>query len=291
MKLTALMPARNEEWVIGLSLRAALQWVDEVIVLAHACTDKTISICRKADKDRVIVSEDDNSTWDEMTHRQRMLETARKRGATHIAIIDADEVLTANLVPAMRKHVAALTPGTILQLPGYNLRGGVHQYHSTGIWSNRWFSVAFLDTAQLRWSGDRFHHRDPMGMTVRYKKLGPHGMGGMMHLWGADERRLTAKHALYKITERIRWPEKPVQQIDRLYNLAITGQPGDAAASWKYAAVPLDWWRDYRDIIEHLNMAGEPWQEAECQRLIEKHGAETFADLDLFGVVKEAVAA
>ena len=41
MKLICLMPARNEDWIIGLSARAALMWCDELIVMDHASTDRT----------------------------------------------------------------------------------------------------------------------------------------------------------------------------------------------------------------------------------------------------------
>ncbi len=41
MKIVGLLPVRNEEWIIAYTLRALLRWVDEVIVLNHASTDRT----------------------------------------------------------------------------------------------------------------------------------------------------------------------------------------------------------------------------------------------------------
>ena len=108
------------------------------------------------------------------------------------------------------------------------------------------------------------------------------GRGGVLHLWGASERRLKAKHALYKVTEHLRWPTKPVEEIDGYYNQAIyntTSQP------WTYADVPADWLNAYAPWMVHLHLDAEPWQRAEVERLVHLHGFNTFRGLDLFGIV------
>lgn len=109
--------------------------------------------------------------------------------------------------------------------------------------------------------------------------------GGTMHLWGASERRLKAKHAWYKAAETLKWPAKPRAEIDRYYSLAL--RP-DAAPQfdqdWRYAAVPSEWWEAHREAARHLDLNAEPWQEAEARRLVEQHGAERFAGLDLYGL-------
>src|SRR3990167_2593871 len=51
MKLIGLMLARNEDWVIGCSLRAALRWCDAVVVALHACIDETQRIVSQISKE------------------------------------------------------------------------------------------------------------------------------------------------------------------------------------------------------------------------------------------------
>ena len=110
-----------------------------------------------------------------------------------------------------------------------------------------------------------------------------------MHLWGASERQLRAKHALYKITERLRWPDKPIATIEKEYSWAIKGEPGHPSfgtpETWKYNTVPDSWWAPYAHLMKYLDVDAEPWQEAEARRLYAKHGPERFKGLDLFGVV------
>lgn len=283
------MPVRNEAWVLGLSTRVALMWLDELVVLNHASCDRSVDILADIQREhpgRVHLVSVHETTWDEMQHRQFMLELARAKGATHIAIVDADEILTANLVKQVKQWVEMLAGGACLHLPGYNLRGGLNRYHSNGIWGRRWFSTAFRDDPRLHWSGDKFHSREPLGMRLNPTRFIEQGQGGVMHLWGVTERRLRAKSALYKVTERVRWPDKPVATIEEMYNWAIKGQEGHPSygtpATWTYADVPESWWKPYHKLpyVEH----GEPWQEAEVRRLLQVHGREHFRGLDLFGV-------
>lgn len=300
MKLIGLMCVRNEDWILGLSARVALKWCDELVVLLHYSTDRSQGIMRDVyhETKRIHFCHSLDPIWDEMRHRQCMLGVARDRGATHIAIVDADEVVTRNLVEGatLSRLIEGMPRGMALELPGYNLREGgargtgLQRYHANGVWGKRWFTTAFVDDPRLSWSGDKFHSRQPAGVNLKPYRPIEQGDGGVMHLWGSSERRLRAKHALYKITERLRWPDKPVQDIDQMYSWAIHGDPGQPTfgtpATWTFAAVPEAWWKPYERLMaEHLHVDAEPWQQSECVRLIKEHGPRMFAGLDLFDVV------
>lgn len=313
MKIVGMMAVRNEAHEIGLSLRVALMWCDAVVVLDHASTDRTSAIVGevmcKEEPGRVLYIGDGSPSWDEMRHRNRMLGMARSIGGTHFAIIDADEILTGNLlqpfsdttVKPITAYFASLQPSGILQLPGYNLRNGIGQYHSNGVWGKRLFSVGFMDPQErLTWpERETFHHREPSGAALCPYTPCPQGAGGVMHLWGASERRLIAKHALYKVIERLKWTEKNVKSIESEYTLWRPTPPSEdrgdwikwpstwwpaSPANWTFSAVPESWWAPYEDLMKYLDVNEEPWQEAECRRLVAEHGREKFTGLDLFGV-------
>lgn len=305
MKLIGLMPVRNEAWCLGLTLRAALMWCDEVICADHGSTDESRYIMHEVAREtgRVIIRDDREQQWREMEQRQMLLEEARELGATHIAIVDADEIVTGNLhnddPSSLIRHLVECTPqGSCLQLPMYQLRGSLDRYHSNGIWGNRWLSVAFKDDPKLSWSGDKFHDREPRydgGGKLRPYQPIHQGQGGSFHLWGVSERRLAAKHALYKVTERLRFPAKPTVEIERMYNLWRSPEDSavlypaqrDWARPWTFAPVPREWWDPYRsELLDHLDPVdlSEPWQTVEVRRLVAEHSAERFKGLDLFGV-------
>lgn len=293
MRLIGMMPCRNEDWVLGLSARAALLWCDALAILDHASTDRTAEIIdelRIEFPGRVMSFPEPNGEWHEMEQRQALLEFARQFEPTHLAIIDADEVLTGNLLDRMRIAVEAMPRGRMLQLPGYNLRGGLDRYHANGIWGQRWFSVAYADDPRLGWRGDCFHKREPSAPSIALRMMQPFGQqqGGVMHLWGASERRLRAKHAAYKMIETLRWPAKPKTLIERLYSLAFDpAMNRDFAQEWHFADVPAEWWQPYGALRASVELEAVPWQEAMCRELLAEHGSDRFAGLDLLGVCGE----
>lgn len=297
MKLVGLMLARNEEWCLAFTARVALQWCDSLVILNHCSEDRTPEIIYgllDEFQDRIITACENDPVWHEMELRQEMLRLARANGATHIALIDADEFLSANLIPGIRDYVEGLQFNQLLELPGYNLRGSLTRYHSNGIWGNRWFSTAFRDCPEAQWAGDNFHQRAPLRVNWKTWRPIKQGQGGTLHLWGVEERRLRAKHAMYKITERLRWPNKPDEEIDRYYSLwrspedaaKIYGKHHEFSQPWEFATAPKEWlpYATVEAMDEHLHLAEEPWQEAEVRRLVAEHGREKFAGLDLFGV-------
>lgn len=286
MKLIGIMPVRNEDWVLGLSLRAMLMWVDEVIVLNHASTDKTEQILAEvsAETDRVYVVEEREPVWREMEHRQKLLTAARQRGATHISILDADEVLIGERLPQIRTWIEGIGPGKLVKGPMRHCHRGIEKYRADdSVWCMGGYivSIAFADSPGLCWQtmdGYDHHHREPFGARLG----GTINVPAVMHLQFANWRRLTAKHALYKVTERIRWPQKPVSEIDRMYSMALDER------NIGTQRIPPSWWKPYRPLMKHLKISEKrvPWQEAECRRLVKEHGATTFKGLNLFGVVR-----
>jgi hypothetical protein len=290
MKLVATMPLRNEAWIVGLSARVVLMWADELVVMLHNCTDRTPEIVREIAAEhpgRVTVLEAHDVGWKEMGHRQRLLVAARMRGASHIAITDADEVLTGNLLPVARAQIAALRPGKYMQAGMPCLWRGLGQYRTDGrLWSGRDDLVlAFGDTASLGWfpqAGYEHHMRAPLGARPSGHVL---RAGGVMHLQWASWRRLTAKHAWYQMHERLQYPARPVKQIAATYALA----PDETGL--QTAETPAAWWEPYQDLLRHVDLNAEPWHEAECKRLLDEHGAEKFAGLNLHGVDRCAATA
>ena len=171
-KITAILPVRNEDWVIGLSIRALLLWCDEVIAFNHRSDDRTLDILHEiqGEDPRLIYFSGTDPTWHEMKDRQRLLECARERKATHIVTIDADEVVTGTLLSSMREVVLGTPTGRILQLPWLQLRGSICRFITGGIWSNNRASTAFADRPEWHWEtqngGYDHHHRHPMGLPM-----------------------------------------------------------------------------------------------------------------------------
>jgi hypothetical protein len=310
------MAARNEDWILGLTARAALMWLDELVILDHASTDATCDIAAEVSRehpDRVSILLESNPVWEEMRHRQRMLVEARERGATHICYIDADEIVTGDLMGMegsrnwdgaipIRSLFRGIPPNSILQIPWLALRGSIGQVHTSGPWADSQnASFGFVDQPALHWSnrdrgGYDFHHRQPMGKPlIPWTPLGARGdrQSGLMHLQFVNGRRLRAKQAWYKIQEVLRWPNREPDQIkavNQRYNLAVYGAY-DVAPGWDQRLdstidrAPTErWWGPYKSLLKYFHPNALPWQETEVLKAIAEHGPGRFAGLDLFGI-------
>ncbi len=182
----------------------------------------------------------------------------------------------------------------LLQIPWLCLRGGLDRVHISGPWADgQNVTTGFVDSPELHWSsagraGYDFHHRQPMGrMMPGYLPLRDR-KAGLIHLQFVSDRRLRAKQCLYKLTELLRWPgREPVLMVDHRYNLAVYGAysgPDENMNETLGPAPDAPWWGAYADLVRYFKPDAEPWQEREVKRLIQEHGRERFAGLDLFGV-------
>lgn len=300
MRITAIMPCRNEAWVLGLSARAVLMWADSLILLDHASHDDTPSICVDLAKEygeRFTYLHTDDPVWEEMKHRQMLLSMARSEQATHVAIVDADEVLSGNLLPhgpgnTIWKMFRELPRGCVLQIPWLCLRGSIDQVHTSGPWADgQNVSTGFVDSPELHWSSAGrgtydFHHRHPMGRAcVPYLPVTDR-QSGLMHLQFVSDRRLRAKQAKYQLDELLRWPgRKPVDEIRAMYSLSVYGSRTSRVSNHVLGQVPMmEWWAPYDHLMKHFHPDAEPWQEKAVRDLVAEHGRDRFAGLDLFGV-------
>lgn len=290
MHIIGLMLARNEDWIIGLSARAALEWCNSLLIFNHASTDRTAEIvCELANEYplRVRVLYDPDPVWKEMQFRNEMLREAREWKGPHqrICVIDADEVLSGNLLgDPIQEAFKTLEPAQSLEPPWPGIRGDIYTYHANGVWGTNWVSLGFLDQPHYHWTAQKgydFHHRRPMGAAMSPVRPWKQGEGGIMHLQFVNDRRLRAKQAAYKMQEVLRWPARePVSTVDKRYNPAVYGTPGDIMGE-----VPESWWTPYLKWMPYLNVDSEPWQEKQCKQWMAEYGKERFKGLDLFGVV------
>lgn len=293
MRLIGLMPCRNEDWILGLTARAALMWCDGLVIFNHASTDRSLEVLSSfATQDRVCIINEPDPVWHEMAHRQRMLDAARREGATHVATIDADELLTGNLLPDIREMIEILSPGEVLQLPWIAARSG-NVYIADGV--DPFVTTAFREDASFHWNaelhnGYDFHRRHPFsrgGFQHFSFPLGDPELGGVFHLQFLSERRLLAKHALYQMQEAIRWPGMYLgnEDPDATAKVAALYEHTVERLQHQTETCPFDGWSPYFQLTQYLDMDAEPWQVAECRRLIAEYGAAKFAGLNLFGIV------
>src|SRR5690606_36185766 len=111
--IVGLMKVRNEDWILGLSARAALRVCDKLVVLDHGSTDRTFEILAEVGaehRNRVKVMPWHDPVFAEMAMYEHMLGLGREWGGTHFYLVDADEVLAAHMADVVRNTVLSLMP-------------------------------------------------------------------------------------------------------------------------------------------------------------------------------------
>jgi hypothetical protein len=284
VKITGLMPVRNEDWILGFALRADLMWMDEMVLLLHSCTDHSREIAEQVQaevgKDRLEILENPDPVWRDMNQRQFLLEAGRHRDTEYFCILDADEVLTGDLLPRIRQMIFDLEPGQCLAAPWISIWKSIFHYRlNSTVMSHS--TIAFRDAPLLHWRSDKGydqHHRNPY--EAIYIPDPDFKGGGAMHFQFTDWRRIVAKHALYKMSEAWRWPgRKTVQEINRQYDATLN------ETGVELAPTPFEWFAPYTQILSKLHLNETPWHEAECRRLREIHGPRVFQGLNLYGLL------
>ncbi len=272
MKIVGCMVARNEAWCLPASIHAAMQWLDELCVLVHASTDASGRITERACEQypgRVFVDRVTDGAWNEADYRGQLHAQARELGATHVAIIDADEVLTTLGMAGIRAEAAKMQPGDILWVPWIHCWRSPTKYRSDGgVFGVARVPILFADHSSLRYAADadgyQTHKRIPRGANRREAWTRDSGMG-VLHCQHVVWRRVGAKQRLYAMNEMLGFGEVRANYAGTLdeAGLELTDMPGD-------------WWPVDPGL---LDLEAEPWQEAEIVRLVGVHGRAAFAQL------------
>lgn len=280
MRLICITPVRSDAWSLGASSRAVLKWCDAQIVCENAEWADPATRAALPDDSRLHYFQTDAHGWREAEVRQSMLDAARRLGATHVALVDADELLTGNLLTRIRGMAEALQPGECLRLPWHHLWRSPDQYRvdASPFGNQAMTRVIFRDDPSLTYKahddGYDIHMREPRG--VRFFDTGDRSYG-LMHMQHLVWRRAVAKQAMQRMTEALRWPGKSVKQINLRYG------PATDETGLVLSAVPAEWWAGNEDVRQHIDVNAEPWQEKEIARMLAEHGRERFDGLDLKG--------
>ncbi len=284
MKLVGTMTVRNEQWVLNLSLRAALLVSDELVVMDHGSTDGTPEILAQVAREhpgRLHVLHEPDPQWREAAIRQRLLEAARERGATHVWVLDGDEVLAGHLLPAIRGELAALKEGEALKVPVLDLWRGLDRYRDDERFELNHVFLGFRDSPEVSFApapdGYDLHRRFPVGVERARAFPAARSEGGVLHLAFVHWRRILTRSAWYKMLERLRFPWRATpEQINQKYDLDL-----DEGALRTAPVDPL-WWQPYLPWLGSVDTASPSWFEDACRGLWREHGSGAFAGLDFW---------
>ena len=256
-----------------------MKWCDAVAVLLHACEDATPRIIEEIalehpDRKLHVLVENDRD-WREAAFRQRLLNLGRSVGGTHFAIVDADEVLTADLIDVVRNQIAKLRPRASFEVPLINLWRSMDIMGSVSLTLPLAFADGFGLMYKARPDGYQLHFRFPKGLAWKARAVPSNS--GLMHLQRVNWDRAVSRTTMRKMDETVRWPNHRggIEAIEMRYSSTLLDPK-------KARHVPVNWWA-YELDRGLIDINASPWEKDEVTRLITEYGPDTFAGLRLNG--------
>ena len=140
MKKIALLPIKNEAWILPTTLSYLSSFCDQIIVGDQMSTDGSREIYKNFPKVKVI---DNKERFHSNKIRWNLLDEARKIDGENILIfLDADEFIQPSF---FRQNFNNIEKGTVLEFRWINLWKNEKEYRSDRYWDKLTKSTVFID--------------------------------------------------------------------------------------------------------------------------------------------------
>jgi hypothetical protein len=274
-KIVALLPFKNEEWILPTYLSNVVPWVDEIIAIDDQSTDSGSQILSECPKVTVVRNEEIlESGWPEYNIRLKLLELGRAAGGTHFVCLDADETFSSNFVPIARRVID--NPGQKVAMQWLALWKSVEHYRDDGsVWSNNFKDFIVYDQPDLG------HDYAFLGVgrtpgpndDERWLRLNPKH-GTVFHYQFAHWTNFQLKQAWYRCSELLKG--LPVGAINSKYSITLEDP------TTKVTEIPESW----RSGVPQPEITKVPpsWHLGVIKQWFQEHGPERFAPLQIWHI-------
>jgi glycosyltransferase involved in cell wall biosynthesis len=281
MRIIALMPVRNEAWILDRTLRTLSSFCDAIIVADQRSTDGTRDILRQHAPKIVMLDnpEDSHST----RVRWRLLEAARSyEGENFLILTDADEILSSDIQdPNVLDALTRTRPGTGVEAPWIQLwRSPSRWRRDKSIWSDRWLPFAFRDDRTVRYGPIEMPNDHNSRIPV-CERLVRSGSPKVLHFQFVLFERMLAKQRFYRMQEALELGTGRAEATNLYYCVTrderwIRLEP--ANPQW------IAGWREVGVDLECFEESPVYWYDVEVLRSFAKKGTGFFASIDLWDV-------
>ena len=277
MKTIALLPVRNEAWVLRHSLACLSAFCDVVLVNDQASDDDSRDICRQFSN--VILMESrvpkicEEARWE-------LWEAARDYdGHNLIWCTDADELVSPALVRAFRERERnRLVGGAIVECRYYHVWDGPGHYRDS-VWPYipYWKPIAIVDDRRTDYSRSRSLplHEERVPIDAAAARVHADQLP-VLHLQWLLPRRNQVRQAWYRCREWLHG-ERPLREINLQYSFTL---PNHRVAT---RPVPPGWVTDVTFPDVSIDAVAS-WQERDILGWFVERGPEFFEPLEIWHI-------
>jgi hypothetical protein len=275
MKVIAMVPARNEAWIIGHSLAALSRFCDVVLVSDRQSDDDTREICRRFANVVVVAARPDARIREQ---RWQLLDAARDyEGCNLLWATDADELVSPQLMTAfLDRRRDQLSPGTAIDPRFYTLWNGPGTYRADlSYYRPYWAQLGFVDDRRADYDRSLAAplHEPRVPAPADAPRIEAADLP-VLHLQWMIPNRNQLKQAWYRCRE---WLDggKTAAAINDFYAITMP------ARRVRTAPVPPEWVRD----VTFPDQSGDgvpSWHERELRAWFDGYGIEHFEPLEIW---------
>jgi glycosyltransferase involved in cell wall biosynthesis len=215
MRIIALVPIKNEAWILPTYISSMKKIADEIIVLDDNSTDNSLEILKE---ENVTVIQSKNSNQVNMSEKRRkLLNEGRKRGGTHFIWLDADESFDNNFLKHGRDIITKLLPGQKLSLPWITLWKSTEQERVDSVWKENNKDVIVFDIPEYTFENKNLSEGRTQGPNTNIINL-TREVGVVLHFQFIAYEDAEAKQAWYRCIELLQ-SKVSVRRINQTYSV------------------------------------------------------------------------
>jgi glycosyltransferase involved in cell wall biosynthesis len=283
MKIIALMPVKNEGWILKTTIPQLKKFADEILCLDAGSTDDTLSYLQSAG---VSVRQQTEKKTNYSSWRQELLQWGREQGGTHFIWLDADEAFTTNFLGTetsdkksqipFRQRLAAMKPREKFALQWLCLWKSPFTYRDdTSVWSNLYKDFIICDDGKVGFDNTVLHEGRTPGPNANPDGSGawtkiPLEEGGVLHFQFVPFQRFQVKQAYQRVRE-LTMKNGSARRLNRKYAETLDNPEArtkPVPQSWLAGISSIDgltnvtenWYRD--GIFEYFKKNGILYYEA-----------------------------
>jgi hypothetical protein len=279
VKVIALLPVKNEAWVLEHTLACLSSFCDVVMVHDQQSEDRSREIGKRFPK--VVWIESAQSQICEQA-RWQLWDAARQYDGTNLLwCTDADELVSPRLaVRFLDQQQAQLAAGTVIDCLYCHFWNGPTRYRTgLGQYTPYWKPVAIVDDRRVNYDRSRALplHEERVPISPDSPRVRAEG-APVLHLQWLLPNRSQTRQAWYRCREWMQGGQSAAT-INSFYSITLP--------SWYVQTAPIP--RDWLDGVTLPDTAidGEPsWQEADILKWFNERGVEFFEPLEIWHIVR-----
>ena len=273
-KIIALLPFKNEEWVIKEYIHTIKKITDHIIAYDDNSTDASRALLENVGAKIITENYKEKSGWAEHSIRERLLTEGRKEGGTHFICLDADEVFSNIFLKNSHEIITSLKPGECLWMDWVNLYGNKETERIDGVYKKLNKSFIFCDDKKATFSyaflGVSRTPGDPLNRLVT-----PREKGAVIHFQFLNTQRADMKRIWYMCSELIKG-NRSALRINTTYDI----QKDRASTKTRKVAENSAFTITSNEINEYDQ--SRDWRYLEVLQWFESCGITFFEELDIW---------